>query len=81
MSSLYNEKAPKRPTNLTVNADLLTQAKNMKINISSVLEVALADALKQRKKEKWLQENAEAIKEYNDRVSQSGLFSDGMRTF
>ena len=81
MSSLYNEKAPKRPTNLTINADLLIQAKSMKINISSILESALADALKQKKREKWFQENAEAITEYNNQVAQCGLFSDEMRTF
>jgi antitoxin CcdA len=81
MSSLYNEKAPKRPTNLTINTDLLTQAKGMKINISSVLEVALANALKQKKREQWLQKNSDAISEYNNQVSKFGLFSDGMRTF
>ena len=81
MSSLYNEKAPKRPTNLTINIDLLTQAKGMKINISSVLEVALANALKQKKREQWLQDNSDAINDYNDQVSQFGLFSDDMRTF
>jgi len=81
MSSLYNEKAPKRPTNLTINTDLLTQAKGMKINISSVLEVALANALKQKKREQWLQNNTDAITEYNNQVSQFGLFSDDMRTF
>jgi len=81
MSSLYNEKAPKRPTNLTINTDLLTQAKGMKINISSVLEVALANALKQKKREQWLQNNSDAISEYNNQVSKFGLFSDGMRTF
>ena len=81
MSSLYNEKAPKRPTNLTINTDLLTQAKGMKINISSVLEVALANALKQKKREQWLQDNSDAINEYNNQVSQFGLFSDDMRTF
>ena len=81
MSSLYNEKAPKRPTNLTVNTDLLNQAKGLKINISSVLEAALAKALKQKKLEQWLLENNEAIDAYNKHISQAGLFSDGMRTF
>ena len=31
MSNLYNTNAPKKPTNLTVNSDLLNQAKHMKI--------------------------------------------------
>jgi len=38
----YNPGAPKKPTNLTVNSNLLNQAKSLNINISSVLESALA---------------------------------------
>ena len=49
MSSLYNTNAPKKPTNLTVNSDLLKQAKDYKINISATLKTALADALKAKK--------------------------------
>ena len=43
MSNLYNTNAPKKPTNLTVNSDLLNQAKHMKINISLTLENALVE--------------------------------------
>ncbi len=81
MSLVYNINAPKKPTNLTVNTDLLNQAKNLNLNISSILEAALTDVVKQKKKEKWLEENSDAIKIYNDLVSKSGLFSDEMRTF
>lgn len=49
MSSLYNTNAPKKPTNLTVNSELLKQAKDYKINISVTLKTALADALKAKK--------------------------------
>ena len=81
MSYLYNTEAPKKPTNLTVNSDLLAQAKLMKINISSTLEVALAEAVKQKKREDWISENAEAISNYNDKISEYGLFSDELRAF
>ena len=81
MSSLYNINSPKRPTNLTVNTDLLNQAKDMNINISSILEAALANAVKQRKREAWLSENHDAINAYNEYVEQFGLFSDELRTF
>ncbi len=81
MSSLYNTKAPKKPTNLTVNSDLLTQAKDYKINISATLESALADALKARKIDLWKEENKEAIVSYNSSVEEYGLFSDEIRMF
>ena len=81
MSLLYNEDAPKKPTNLTVNTDLLSQAKALNVNISSILESALIETLKQKKRDKWLLDNAEAIQSYNDVIEQNGLFSDGIRTF
>jgi len=81
MSLLYNENAPKKPTNLTVNTDLLSQAKALNVNISSILESALIETLKQKKRDKWLLDNAEAIQSYNDVIEQNGLFSDGIRTF
>lgn len=81
MSALYNKNAPKKPTNLTVNTDLLEQAKELNINISFTLEAALIEVVKQKKQEKWIKENADAIEIYNEQVSEFGLFSDEMRTF
>ena len=78
---LFNINAPKKPTNLTVNSDLLHQAKDLNINLSSILELALSDAVKQRKREEWKKENTESIDSYNQFVSENGLFSDGSRTF
>jgi len=81
MSLLYNTNAPKKPTNLTINSDLLFQAKEMKINLSATLENALADALKTKKREIWKEENKESINAYNENVNEHGLFSDGIRMF
>ncbi len=81
MSMLYNINAPKKPTNLTVNSDLLSQAKDYKINLSATLENALADALKHKKIELWKEENREAISVYNDTIEEYGLFSDEIRMF
>ncbi len=81
MSSLYNHNAPKKATNLTVNMELLNLAKSLNLNLSSVLENALAETVKQRKREKWLEENADAINSYNEHVDEHGLFSDEMRSF
>jgi len=81
MSLLYNENAPKKPTNLTVNTDLLSQAKSLNINISSILEAALIETLKKNKRNEWLKENEDSIQAYNSAVNQNGVFSDGNRTF
>lgn len=81
MSSLYNMNALKKPTNLTVNSDLLSQAKEYNINLSATLEAALADVLKQRKIESWKEKNKDAISAYNKTIEEYGLFSDELRMF
>ena len=81
MSSLYNHNAPKKATNLTVNMELLNLAKSLNLNLSSVLETALAETVKQRKREKWLEENVDAINSYNEHIGEHGLFSDEVRSF
>lgn len=81
MRACYNLSAPKKPTNLTINSDLLAQAKNLNINISAVLETALADKLKQKMQSDWLEGNADSIAFYNKHVDAFGVFSDDLRTF
>ncbi len=40
---MYNVSARKRPVNLTVNEDLLSQARGLTDNLSKVVETLLAD--------------------------------------
>jgi antitoxin CcdA len=81
MVHLYDRTAPKKPTNLTVNSDLLTKAKDLQINISAVLEYALEEALKQKKRKEWIEENSESMNGYNSVINDFGIFSDGLRIF
>jgi antitoxin CcdA len=81
MLSLYDRTAPKKPTNLTINSDLLVKAKDLQINISAVLESALEETLKQKKKQEWLNQNTESIDGYNKSINNFGVFSDDLRTF
>ena len=66
---------------MSINADLLKQAKALDINLSATLEKALAEALRQRRREQWLAENEAAMHAYNQQVEASGVFSDGLRSF
>lgn len=77
----YNPSAPRKAANLSVNADLLRKAKTMNINLSSTLEQALADRLKEKRREQWLADNRAAIEAYNKRLEKDGVFSNGLRTF
>ena len=81
MSSIYDHNAPKKPTNLSINSDLLKKARELDINLSSGLEEALELLIKCRLNEQWLSENREAIATYNEYVEANGVFSDGIRGF
>jgi len=78
---LYNPDAPKKPTNLSLNSDLVQKAKDENINLSSVVEFAIVEELKARKEIEWKEENKNAISDYNRFVEKTGFFSDGMRSF
>ena len=79
--STSNRKAQKQATNLSINRDLLNAARDAGINLSAVLEEALREKVAAARREKWKQENAEAIAEYNDLVAVHGVFSEGRRSF
>ena len=81
MRTPYQANAPKRPVNLSLNADLLKLGKDLGLNLSSVAEEALAYAVSVRLAERWLEENGTAIESYNRRIESQGVFSDGIRTF
>ena len=81
MSSIYDHNAPKKPTNLSINSDLLKKARELDINLSSGLEEALELLIKRRLNEQWLSDNREAIATYNEYVEANGVFSDGIRGF
>ncbi|MEZ5536352.1 MAG: type II toxin-antitoxin system CcdA family antitoxin [Thiolinea sp.] len=78
---LYDTSAPKRPSNLSVNSNLLEEARKYKINLSGLLEQALIQKLAEKKREEWLKENQQALEAYNQRIEERGVFSDGMRMF
>lgn len=81
MLSSYDHNAPKKPTNLSINSDLLSKAKALDINLSAALEQTLAEAVRKRLREQWLAANQEAIDAYNRQVQDHGTFSDGLRSF
>lgn len=81
MHHLYDDKAPKKPTNLSINSDLLAKSRALKINLSATLERALESELASVQADKWKQENAAAIRAYNHFVDENGCFGDEFRAF
>lgn len=80
-SVLYDVSAPKRATNVTVNADLLRRARELDVNLSQTLEAALVAEVAGRARARWLAENRVAIEAYNRDVERNGCFADSLRSF
>ena len=81
MRIAYDLDAPKRAANLSINADLLAQAREMGVNLSATLEEALVETLRRHRRAQWQAENAEAFEAYNDHVEKQGVFGDRLRSF
>ena len=77
----YDTQAPKRATNLSINSDLLNQARALNINLSAAFEKTLAALVKTNQQQVWLAENQKDINAYNQHVDENGVFSDTLRTF
>jgi antitoxin CcdA len=73
--------ASKKAVNLSIDSDLLREARDRDINLSATLERALAEALRRARREQWLTENRPGIKAYNEQVDAHGAFADTMRSF
>jgi antitoxin CcdA len=81
MTHAFNSQAPKKPTNVSINSDLLEKAKGLNINLSATLEQALAVQVRAEQRSQWKKENAKAIQAYNNFIEENGVFSDGLRKF
>lgn len=77
----YDAHSPKKPTNLSINSDLLQQAKELKINLSQPLEERLVEVIRETRRRQWLAENPAALDEYNQRIESGGVFSDNLWSF
>ena len=72
---------PRRATNVSVRSDLLSAAHKAGINLSATLERALTEELATVRRQKWREENREAIQAYNEHIEKHGTFSDDVRRF
>lgn len=73
--------AAKKAVNLSIDANLLSEARDQDINLSATLERALEEALRQARRQRWLAENARSIEAYNAQIDEHGAFADALRSF
>jgi len=73
MNSLRERKLSKRrPVNLTIREDVLTDAKLLHVNASQAAEVGILDAIKKAREQEWVQSNQKALMAHNKRVEKDG---------
>jgi antitoxin CcdA len=78
-----NEKPrqPKKAVNLSIDAELAAEAKAAGTNMSALLERALREELRERRWQRWREENRTATRSMNDFVERHGLWADKYRSW
>ena len=71
----------KRATNLSLSADVLDAAKELKINVSQVCDSHLREVVRREQERRWREEHADFIAAYNATIEAEGLPLDEWRTF
>lgn len=61
------------PTNVTLDAELVAEAKALGVSISQASQKGLEQAVKKVRSERWLEENREALESSNAWLAANGL--------
>jgi len=75
------DNAPKRATNLSLNAKVLELARELGMNLSQTVDALLAEEVRRRYWEQWNAENRDAVAAYNARIETRGLPLARYRSF
>jgi antitoxin CcdA len=67
---------PKRSVNLSINAEILADAKAQGINLSAVLENELARLTEDERVKRFQEENREYFESYNRLIERAGVFGE-----
>lgn len=71
----------RRSTNLSLDGDMLSEARDLKINLSRAAEDGIRAAVASAKAERWKAENKAALESSNAYVERNGLPLDTYRQF
>ncbi len=73
--------ADRRSTSLTLDRELLDQAKELGVNISRAAEAGVLAAVKAERARRWKIDNAEAVAAYNKWIEENGIPLSQYRKF
>jgi len=67
----------KRPVNLSVSVGILDAAREVRVNLSALLERALIEEVARVRRRRWREENARAVRAYNEYLASRGACFEG----
>ncbi|WP_406240052.1 type II toxin-antitoxin system CcdA family antitoxin (plasmid) [Acetobacter orientalis] len=73
MVRMHSTSSSRRPTNVTLPAQLLEEAKSLDLNISQACEQGLKSAIASIRAQQWLAENRSSLQESRQYVEENGL--------
>ena len=76
-----NRQVIRKSTNLSLDAQLVADAKAFGLNLSETAERAIAEAVREEKVRRWKEENHEAIEAYNRYIDEHGVPLSEFRQF
>lgn len=71
----------RRPTNVTLPEALVQDARDLGINLSQACESGLSMAVASERRRRWLEENRDALDDYNTNIAENGLSLAAYRQF
>lgn len=78
---MQSQVTPKKPTNLSLDAALLHEARSFGVNLSQAAEAGLRQAVAAARSANWQRENAAALASSNDWADRHGLPLAAYRQF
>jgi antitoxin CcdA len=72
---------PKRAVNVSVDAEILAQAKRQGINLSAALEGELRRLTEEERIKRFQEEHREAFESYNRFIEEHGIWSEKYRSW
>jgi antitoxin CcdA len=72
---------PENAIDITLSADVLSEAKVLGINLSQACDQFLRDLVRRERERRWQEDHAEFVAAYNRTVEDEGLPVDEWRNF
>lgn len=71
----------KTATRLTIARDIISEAKELGINLSKAAQEGIVAKVREERERLWLEANKEAFAADREDIEKNGLWSDGRRLF